>query len=275
MEIPKYNKLYALGHRYTVGILDDVVQVEEKLDGSQISFAKLKGELHIRSKSAIINVDYPEKMFGLAVESIKSRFDKMIEGFIYRGEYLQKPRHNVLAYNRTPEGHIAIYDIEDMAIGDVCKDRSTKVIRANDIGLECVPLLNILPPQSKEEVQPFLKALLDTQSFLGGQKIEGIVIKNYYKFDVESRPLMAKYVSEAFKAFNQTAYEKGFNDAINDRKIVTDTDIKDFRKAEIRRIAEQIFVHPACESVNSAVGIARAFYDNFDAEFERLENESK
>lgn len=63
------------------------------------------------------------------------------------------------------------------------------------IGLECVPILFrgfINDPSSIVE-------LLQTISVLGGQKVEGIVIKNYRRFGIDKKILIGKYVSEAFK----------------------------------------------------------------------------
>lgn len=63
-----YSKVYALGHREILGILDDPVIVQEKIDGSQISFGVIDGEISIRSKGADIYPESPPKMFKKAVD---------------------------------------------------------------------------------------------------------------------------------------------------------------------------------------------------------------
>ena len=41
--------------------------------------------------------------------------------------------------------------------------------------------------------------MLDTISCLGGQKVEGVVVKNYERYTHEKKVMMGKFVSEAFK----------------------------------------------------------------------------
>ena len=60
------------------------------------------------------------------------------------------------------------------------------VIEAARLDLEVVPLLFIGKVESAEQ----LKAFLETQSFLGGQKIEGVVVKpvDYNHFGYKKSP---------------------------------------------------------------------------------------
>jgi hypothetical protein len=43
---------------------------------------------------------------------------------------------------------------------------------------------------------------------LGGQKVEGIVIKNHRRFGVDGKALMGKWVSEAFKEVHRRDWKK-------------------------------------------------------------------
>ena len=52
------------------------------------------------------------------------------------------------------------------------------------------------------------RALLDTVSCLGGQKIEGAVIKNYLRYGLDKKVLMGKFVSEAFKEVHAAEWKK-------------------------------------------------------------------
>ena len=106
-----YPKIWALGHRAVRELFDGDVFVEEKVDGSQFSFGVFNDELRCRSKGADINTQAPEKMFAKAVETAQRLGPDLLEGATYRGEYLQKPKHNTLAYDRVPEGNIIIFDI--------------------------------------------------------------------------------------------------------------------------------------------------------------------
>jgi len=53
--------------------------------------------------------------------------------------------------------------------------------------------------EGKIDEAKFVLSFLDLESILGGQKIEGVVIKNYSRFGIDKKVLMGKYVSEAFK----------------------------------------------------------------------------
>ena len=44
--------------------------------------------------------------------------------------------------------------------------------------------------------------MLDTTAYLGGQKVEGVVVKNYNRFMIDGNPIFGKYVREEFKELN-------------------------------------------------------------------------
>lgn len=203
MYVPSYSKIYALGHKATKNIFDDPVVIQEKIDGSQISFGvDCDGILFIRSKRAEIISETPG-MFLAAVEYITHIKNKLKKGFIYRGEYLSKPKHNTLAYDRTPNNHIMIFDIMAEHDQDYVGREELKS-ECERLGFEPIPeFYNGLVSNVNE-----LKSLLERESVLGGAKIEGFVIKNYNKYDVDKKVLMAKYVSEAFKEIHERSWKK-------------------------------------------------------------------
>lgn len=192
-QIGSYPSIYAIGHRMIENLFDGTVYVEEKVDGSQFSFGIIDGELVCRSKNQQLILDEPPQMFKRAVQAVIARKDVLTPGFLYRGEVLDKPKHNVLAYDRTPKDNIVIFDIG--LAGEHYLLPDAKKAEAERIGFECVPLLY----QGFVTTVEQLKGLLKTISFLGGQKIEGIVVKNYEQFTIEKKIAIGKYVSEAFK----------------------------------------------------------------------------
>jgi hypothetical protein len=194
MALSSYPSLYTLGHAAVANIFDDEVIVEEKVDGSQISFGLLNGELQMRSKGAPINVVAPEGMFAKAVEYVTSIQDRLRPNTIYRGEYLAKPKH-VLCYSRTPANFIVIFDVTPSI--ETYLSPEEKAAAAAEIGLEVVPTLF----RGRINSPADLRALLERESFLGGQKIEGVVIKpaNYDLFGRDKKCVFAKFVSEEFK----------------------------------------------------------------------------
>lgn len=200
-EINSFSSVIALGHRMSQNIMDGNITVEEKVDGSQISFSVINGELFIRSKGQMLILDEPEGMFKMGVENIKTIKDLLVPNWIYRGEYLNKPKHNTLCYNRIPEKNIIIYDID--TLNQCYLDYEAKSKEAKRLGLEVVPLFYHGDAKGFE-----IGGLLDTESVLGGCKIEGVVIKNYEKFSQDKKTLMAKIVRDDFKEKHEKEWKK-------------------------------------------------------------------
>lgn len=205
MTVNSYGSLYAIGHRAIRDLFEGEVVIQEKVDGSQFSFQIKNGEIECRSKGAQLNVVAPDKMFSAGVEVVKSLADKLQPGFVYRGEYLQRPKHNTLVYDRTPNNHIILFDIEDTNLGEgYFLSPVAMQLEAQRLGLEVVPTLF----HGRVENVEVLRKLLDTVSVLGGQKIEGVVVKNYAKFTDDKKVMMGKFVSEAFKEVHQGEWKK-------------------------------------------------------------------
>lgn len=193
-----YPKVFALGHAAITDILLDPVIVEEKVDGSQFSFAKLRNdagelELRCRSRGAQLNVLAPDAMFQRGVDVAKDLFDQLTEGWTYRAEYLAKPKHNTLAYERTPKRHLIVFDVNTGE--EKYLDYPAKASECDRLGLEIVPLIHAGTVDTIE----FFRSLLDRVSILGGQKVEGVVVKNYRRFSADGKAMIGKFVSEAFK----------------------------------------------------------------------------
>jgi len=191
--INSYPSVYAVGHKVIQGLFDGEVVVEEKIDGSQFSMGVINGELCCRSKGKQIILDAPEKMFAKAIETAISLKDELHPEWVYRCEFLQKPKHNVLLYDRVPKKNLILYDVmvglEEYA-GYLAKE--AEAIR---LGLDCVPRLYFGPITELG----ILNELLETVSILGGTLVEGVVVKNYGLFTQQKKYAIGKYVSEKFK----------------------------------------------------------------------------
>lgn len=192
-KISSYPSIHGFGHRLLRNFFDDPLVVEEKLDGSQYSFGIIDGELCARSKGVPLILDAPNEPFGRAVEVIRSIEHLLMPGYIYRGEYFKKPKHITLEYSRIPKNHIMIFDIQTGV--ETYMNPEDKAKEAARIGLECVPFFIVENINSVEA----LKELTNRESVLGGVTMEGVVLKNYYKFGPDDKVLMAKYVREDFK----------------------------------------------------------------------------
>jgi hypothetical protein len=193
LTLHSYPKVYAIGHKAIADLFKEPVLVEEKIDGSQFSFGTENGQLAMRSKGAELYADNPEKMFSLGITTARELAPILHEGWTYRAEYLQKPKHNVMKYDRVPNRNLILFDINT---GDeVYLSRAEKEAEAARIGLEITPMLYEGVVDSPET----LYQLLARDSVLGGGKIEGLVAKNYVRFGIDKKVLMGKFVTEEFK----------------------------------------------------------------------------
>jgi hypothetical protein len=208
--IPAFPKVFTLGDRYISNIFDDPVEITEKVDGSMFAWGKIDGQLYCRSKNKLLILDAPEKMFKTAVDYIISIKDKLVDGMVYFGEYLNKPKHNTLMYRNVPKNNIALFGAAYLNKVFVSEYESLKTI-AEGLDIDVVPLLyqGKMNPNSSAQI---LSSLLDRESFLGRVTIEGVVVKNYHKdLMVDGRviPVMCgKFVSKKFKEKHQRNWSK-------------------------------------------------------------------
>lgn len=203
--IHSYPSIYTLGHRYLEELFSGDVVIEEKVDGSQFSFGLGEdGALLCRSKGQEIFPDAPEKMFSKAVETAKRLHAAgvLVRGSIYRCEYLRTNKHNTLVYGSVPNGNLVLFDVCNHAECYYTPD--DKRLVAVQFGVSPVPVLHAGPITSIDQVT----ALMNRESFLGGCKIEGVVVKNYNRFGIDKKILIGKFVSAEFKEKHQTAWKK-------------------------------------------------------------------
>lgn len=193
--IRPFPKIWQVGDKRAENIFASEVEITEKIDGSQFNFGKIYGKLYARSKGREQPMDYPDKMFRDAVNFVQLAEDRLPSGVTFHCEYLNKPKHNTLCYNRVPRNFLICFGASLMD-GSFVPDYE---YMASSIGLESVPVLYL----GEVKDPAAIKELLETESVLGGTKIEGIVIKNYNQSLMLGElyiPLVAaKYVSEAFK----------------------------------------------------------------------------
>lgn len=198
-----YPKIFNLGHRAVRDLFTQPVIIEEKVDGSQFSFGLINGELRCKSKNREFPADAPDEMFIEGAATVRALANDLHPEWTYRGEYLSKPKHNTLAYERAPERNIIIFDINDDEESYLSPE--AKAAEAARIGLECVPVYTVPTGAANLEL---LQSFLDNTSVLGGQKIEGVVAKSLSLYGEDKKLLMAKHVSEAFKEIHGGEWRK-------------------------------------------------------------------
>jgi len=228
--IPSYPKIMILGSAYTENALIGEVIIQEKVDGSQFSFGKNEdGELVCRSKGQQQDLYAPDKMFTAGVEYVKSLDLSGFEPDTYfYGEYLQKPKHNVLKYSRIPNNHIVLFDVFNKGM---FLSRAPLEVYAKELGLEVVPELykgeldrtriaDAHGGTSSPASDHLKRIIMTTESFLGGETVEGVVIKNYDQKILLGGmifPVFTKYVRESFKERHDTEWKiKRPKDSIED-----------------------------------------------------------
>jgi hypothetical protein len=208
--------IFNIGHPAIKSLFTVPVQLQEKVDGSFFAFGMFPSEqlvggewvpdpehleLKIRSKGAMMPVQAPQAMFKPVTNAVVKRLELLKPGWQYRGETLCKPKHNALAYERVPKDNIILFDI--------CTDEETYLgydelkAEADRLDFECVPQLYTGMVKDAEQ----FRNLLNTTSILGGQLIEGVVIKPLTPlYGLDKKLLMGKFVSEAFREVHKKAW---------------------------------------------------------------------
>jgi hypothetical protein len=209
MDIPPYPKVYALGYPDIAPLLEGPVLVQEKVDGSQMSFAwDQDGVLWARSKGAQIDVTRPDSLFAPAIDYLRGLAPRL--GRVYRAETLARPRHNTITYDHVPRGHVILFDVQHYDefsfpcwAHDETDARDSLANAAADLGVEAVMSSVVSGEQVSMDV---IHSWLEADSALGGARVEGVVIKNYRQ-TLRGHPMVGKYVSEAFKETHRVSWK--------------------------------------------------------------------
>lgn len=208
--IKAFPKIFAIGTDYIKDIFKNKVEITEKIDGSQFNFGKINNVLFTRSKGKEIYQENPDKMFRKASDYIISIQDKIPNNKIFYCEYLQKPRHNILVYQRVPRNNLILFGISDKTGTKFISKYGELKRYSEKLEIDVVPLI---ATQKIKKANDLLK-FLETDSILGGSKIEGVVVKNYEKqFLLGGQPIplmVGKYVSEKFKETHREKWGRKF-----------------------------------------------------------------
>lgn len=163
------------------------------------------GTLQCRSKGAVMAAEAPEKMFTLAVRTARNLFEQglLVPGYTYRCEFLQKPKHNALMYERVPNGNIILFDVDKGGF-DMMPPLELAA-EGERLGLEVVPLLHV-----GQVDFDLLRRLVDqSKPILGGPMVEGVVVKQLPPVTIwttDKKPLMGKLVAEKFKEIHKLTW---------------------------------------------------------------------
>lgn len=106
-----FPKIFAIGTDYINDIFNSEVEVTEKIDGSQFGFGKEDGEIITRSKGKVQYQGSVDTMFQKAVDYVHSIADRIPDNTYFYAEYLQRPNHNALTYNRVPKNNLILFGV--------------------------------------------------------------------------------------------------------------------------------------------------------------------
>lgn len=206
--ITSYPKILTLGSSMTENALLGKVYIQEKVDGSLFGFGKTEdGTLSMRSKSVVFRDGEREvdKMFiepANYIKSIMHVLDTYDPDTYFYSEYLSKPKHNTLKYENKPKNGLVLFDA---MVNGRWMTREELETAATKLGIDVIPQLYYGDADVAK-----IKELLETKSYLGGETVEGVVIKNYVEkmvFRGSVFPMFTKYVREAFKERHATEWK--------------------------------------------------------------------
>ena len=225
-ELLKYVKIRRLGDAENVGIFahpDDIVVVEEKVDGANFRFMRGKRGVVFGSRNNMIGSWTPEdglvltqkgftKAAQFVVDTLQEDASRLNKDYVYFGEAMHK--------------HTIPYDFENTPafIGfDIWVDSSDSVAAQSSsesggylphgakkdaferIGLPVVPLrwagaLRDMPHPDD------LESFIGKSSLPGDVNAEGVTIKSYSRLNGFGRQMFAKIVSDDFKEVNNVVF---------------------------------------------------------------------
>ncbi len=209
MLLESYPKILGIGDAMLANLFAGRVFVEEKFDGSQFRvWFDAEGRMHCGSKGVAYSEQRPpDKMFVKAIAQAEKHFaGKTYQNAFFAFEYLEMPKQNTLEYGRVPKDNLLLLDAK---ISGRWLLPAEKKALADELGLECAPLLFEGEMKTSGEIEELLK----NESSLGNTTVEGLVVKNYSQYHLApymlGAPVFGKLVREEFKELNRENWGEG------------------------------------------------------------------
>ncbi|EOO20007.1 RNA ligase family protein [Bacillus cereus] len=194
MEQKKYMDVVRLGHRSTVGVLNegDKIVIQEKIDGANASFTG--GEGNTRCFSRNKELDEENTLGGFYQFANSLNDDELIPGYLYFGEWLNP--HKVRYENY--EKQFFLFDIYDLNREQYLPFSFVKG-EASRLNLNLVPVFYEGVYQGFDHLKQFVGI-----TNLGGKLCEvttgeGIVVKNVSYLDRFGKQQFVKLVTDSFR----------------------------------------------------------------------------
>jgi hypothetical protein len=240
MGFKKYPDICRLGSDENRDILafdDDMIVIEEKVDGGNFSFWQEADGIHFGSRNRDLTILNDAKMFaGIQAWLRKHLSDLELIGvkinpdYIYYAEAMQK--HTIHYINAPPIIGFDIRLAHAMNIEDgygLFLARETREQEFNRLGIENVPL--VWSGKVRELKEKNIMELIPKSKYAENILAEGVVIKNYTrKAHNGNHQLYAKVVRDEFKEANRAVFGSVKNKNSDSQKIIdmfcTDARIK-------------------------------------------------
>ncbi|UGO50762.1 RNA ligase [Bacillus phage vB_BanS_Sophrita] len=196
MEMKKYSEITRLGHKTTVGVLNegDWIVIQEKLDGANASFRKGEdGEILTFSRNhSLTGEDGLGGFRKWALTTLDP--DLLLPNIVYFGEWLNPHKVKYPEYQK----QFFLYDMYDTSTGKYLDFNRVKDAHRM-LGVNLIPVFYEGEYKSFEHLQSFVG-----QSKLGGmlgdiETGEGIVVKNVNFTDRFGNQKFVKLVTDAFR----------------------------------------------------------------------------
>ncbi len=209
-KIHSFPKVFHIGENYIENLFKGEVEITEKIDGSQWDFGIDKdGQVVRRSKGQDLTFADVPKMFKLADEQTERMsailIEKGLKDIYFYCEFLSKTHHNIMNYEKVPKNYLYLFGVK---IGQNFVSNLDEIYKYAD--LLDIQRPNLLCSGIIKDVKE-LEAILEYDSCLGKEKVEGIVVKNYKEPAlVGSRMIpisMGKYVREEFKERHKSEWK--------------------------------------------------------------------
>jgi len=197
MEQKKYQSIVRLGHRNTIGVLNegDYIVVQEKLDGANASFRRDGDIVRAYSRNHELNED---NNLGGFYQWVQENIDakQLGEASIFFGEWLNPHKVKYPEYQK----QFFLYDIyvDDPLYSGYISFSSVKTV-AEALNLNLIPVFYEGEYKSFEHLQSFVGKTLIGGRLKDKEMGEGIIVKNTNYRDRHGNQVFVKLVSDEFR----------------------------------------------------------------------------
>ena len=194
MEQKKYMSIDRLGHKNTIGVLNegDPIIIQEKIDGANASFRKVKDAVVAYSRRQVLS---EENTLGGFYQFVQDNVSKDIpENLIFYGEWTNPHKVKYPMYEKM----FFLFDVYDEVLGEYLPFSDVRIY-ADKLNLHIVPVFYEGQYKSFQHLESYI-GKTELGGRLNGQDVgEGIVVKNTNYKNRFGEQKFVKLVSDSFR----------------------------------------------------------------------------